>query len=568
MQTSLKKLANPSAFVWRGTRLTNRHALRLKSNAHAFHSGKPCFSTSSRSTPTHSVLARLHTGSGSGLLRALGGIGIISLAIVSLSSLYNSETVHLDKSANAPQTTDRGQISYDDLSAHNTPESAWILVNGKVYDVTEFLKKHPGGSVILLNHSGKDSTSAYSKIHPERFLSSILPSSSYIGDIDPSSLPKSAVEETEEEKRIRKAHAGKPPLAAMISLDDFAEVAHSVLTDTAWGYYSSSAEEGSSYEANFRALKNYEFRPRCLMKTAGADPTASFLGITTPIPFFASPCAAAGLGHPEGEVSIARGAGRAGLIQILSSMATRSQEDVAAARQPGQTQFYQIYIHPNWKKSEADIKRAEQLGYKAVFLTVDTTHLGKREADMRAKALVAVTILVFQDGDDSQLGVARQMGDFYDQNLGWDVVPWIKSVTKLPVVLKGIQCVEDVELAYEHGVAGVVLSNHGGRQLAYAPAGIDILYELQQRRPDLLKKMDVFVDGGVRRGTDVVKALCLGAKGVGIGRPFLYANSSYGEDGIVKAVDVMKDEVVRTMRLLGVSKVEDLRPEMVVRRHN
>ncbi|KAG8727072.1 Cytochrome b2, mitochondrial precursor, partial [Ceratobasidium sp. 428] len=139
------------------------------------------------------------------------------------------------------------------------------------------------------------------------------------------------------------------------------------------------------------------------------------------------------------------------------------------------------------------------------------------------------------------------------------------GITKLPLVIKGIQCVEDAERAYEHGVQGIVLSNHGGRELDFSPPPIDVLYELRQKRPDIFQdgQMEVFIDGGVRRGTDVLKALCLGAKAVGLGRPFLYANAAWGEEGVRRTVQIMREEIETGMRLLGVTRIEDLKPEHV-----
>lgn len=175
---------------------------------------------------------------------------------------------------------------------------------------------------------------------------------------------------------------------------------------------------------------------------------------------------------------------------------------------------------------------------------------------------------------------------YVDPNLTWEDIPWIKSLAPgKPLVIKGISCVEDAILAKEHGCQGIVLSNHGGRQLDGARPPIDVLQEIRRERPELLKEMEIYVDGGIRRGTDVLKALCLGAKAVGLGRPFLYAQSAYGEDGVVKAVQsmyprfilscrhwlnnhfwssvVLEEEIQTGMRLLGVTKISELKPELV-----
>jgi len=201
------------------------------------------------------------------------------------------------------------------------------------------------------------------------------------------------------------------------------------------------------------------------------------------------------------------------------------------------------------------------------MLTVDAPCLGKRELDMKARGLPVVKGRgTGAEGSRAlRAGVASSLGNYFDANLNWEDIKWLRSLTKLPIVVKGVQCVEDVELCEQYGVDGVLLSNHGGRQLDFAPASIDVLYELRQRRPDILdnKKMEVYCDGGFRRGTDVLKALCLGATAVGFGRPFLYANGTYGEEGIVKVAEILEEEIGTGMRLLGVTKLSELRPEMV-----
>ena len=166
---------------------------------------------------------------------------------------------------------------------------------------------------------------------------------------------------------------------------------------------------------------------------------------------------------------------------------------------------------------------------------------------------------------DRSQGVARAISGFIDPSLSWKDIPYFKSITKMPIVLKGVQRVEDVLKAIEYGIPAVVLSNHGGRQLDTAPSAIEILAEVmpELRRRNLHDRIEVYIDGGVRRATDIIKALCLGAKGVGIGRPFLYAMSAYGEPGVVHAMQLLKDEFEMGMRLVGAKSVNELGPELV-----
>jgi len=204
---------------------------------------------------------------------------------------------------------------------------------------------------------------------------------------------------------------------------------------------------------------------------------------------------------------------------------------------------------------------------KGLFITVDAPQLGRREKDMRTKFDDTGSNVQNTSGDnvDRSQGAARAISSFIDPSLSWKDIPWFLSITKMPIILKGVQRVEDVLKAIEAGVHGVVLSNHGGRQLDTARSGIEILAEVMPvlRERGLQDKIEIYIDGGVRRATDIIKALCLGAKGVGIGRPFLFAMSAYGLPGVDRAMQLLKDEMVMNMRLIGAAKVEDLTPDML-----
>jgi L-lactate dehydrogenase (cytochrome) len=202
-----------------------------------------------------------------------------------------------------------------------------------------------------------------------------------------------------------------------------------------------------------------------------------------------------------------------------------------------------------------------------LFITVDAPQLGRREKDMRSKFNEQASSVQSTSGEevDRSQGAARAISSFIDPGLSWKDIPWFKEITKMPIILKGVQRVEDVIRAVESGVQGVVLSNHGGRQLDFARSGIEVLAEvmpvLRERGWD--SRIEIFVDGGIRRGTDIIKALCLGAKGVGIGRPFLYAMSAYGLSGVDRAMQLLKDEMEMNMRLIGCSSIDQLNPTLV-----
>jgi len=248
-----------------------------------------------------------------------------------------------------------------------------------------------------------------------------------------------------------------------------------------------------------------------------------------------------------------------------------------AAASPSQPIFFQLYKNSNDAVAEKRVREAEKLGYKSIWLTVDALVPGNREKDIRSPWIVDETESgkpefyvdaadSFVEDGDAGLGTAGALIANDDRDMTWGkTIPWLRRITKLPIVIKGIQTVEDAILAAEAGVEGILLSNHGGRQLDYSFPPLEVLHRLRRQRPDIFDKLEVYIDGGIERGTDVVKALCLGAKAVGLGRPFLYAQSAYGVSGVVKIVQILEREILTAMRLLGATSVQDLQPEMIER---
>jgi len=239
---------------------------------------------------------------------------------------------------------------------------------------------------------------------------------------------------------------------------------------------------------------------------------------------------------------------------------------------PGQVQFLQLYVNKDREITKRIVQHAEKRGIKGLFITVDAPQLGRREKDMRQKFEAEDPSEVKQAGQggvDRSQGAARAISSFIDPGLNWSDMKFFKSITNMPLILKGVQCWEDALEAYDIGLAGVVLSNHGGRQLDFARSGIEVLVEvvdkLKEKRglnfPN--EKFQLFIDGGVRRATDVIKAVALGATAVGVGRPFLYAFSSYGQEGVEKALQILHDEFEMNMRLLGARNLKEIVPEMV-----
>merc|ERR1712151_370845 len=278
--------------------------------------------------------------------------------------------------------------------------------------------------------------------------------------------------------------------------------------------------------------------------------------------------------HQDGETAIVRGAAKAGVVYMLPTLSSYTLDEMLAARSPGQELFSQLYVNPERSRTQSYVEKLEANGVKALFVTVDAPQLGRREKDMRNKYTQQGSDVQGDDEDSGEVdrsqGATRAISSFIDPGLSWEDVPWLRSITKMKVLLKGIQCAEDAVMAYKAGLSGCVLSNHGGRQLDTCRSGIEVLPEVMEAlREAGASKEDfaVFVDGGIRRGADIFKAVALGAAAVGVGRPVLYSLASYGERGIVRMVHMLQDELLMVMRLSGTPNVASITREHVITRN-
>jgi len=318
---------------------------------------------------------------------------------------------------------------------------------------------------------------------------------------------------------------------------------------------------------NHSAFHKIWFRPRILHDVEKIDLSTTMLGTKVDIPFYVTATALGKLGNPEGEVILTRGAHKHNVIQMIPTLASCSFDEIVDAAQDGQVQWLQLYVNKDRAITKRIVEHAEKRGCKGLFITVDAPQLGRREKDMRSKFSDVGSNVQSTGGDnvDRSQGAARAISSFIDPSLSWKDIPWFLSITKMPIILKGVQRVEDVIRAIEVGVHGVVLSNHGGRQLDFARSGIEILSEVMPvlRERGWQNRIEIYIDGGVRRATDIIKALCLGATGVGLGRPFLFAMSAYGLPGVDRAMQLLKDEMEMNMRLIGCSSVDQLNPTLV-----
>lgn len=332
----------------------------------------------------------------------------------------------------------------------------------------------------------------------------------------------------------------KPALDDIINLDDFEAVAKNTFNPKSWAYHSGAANDCFTRDENREFFRRIWLRPAIMRDVSRANTQSTLFGCKLDIPVFIAPVGAAKMSHEEGELPLARGAASSGIMHCISTMASYSLTEILD-QTPSQA-FYQLYINRDRSKTEALVRLAEKSGkVKALFVTADLPVMSKREADERIKLDEGTQwINVAKDNDKPKgkkksAGLAKANSSFIDPTLNWDDLRWLRSISNLPIVLKGVQRAEDARLANRAGFDGIVISNHGGRAADTTPPTILVLLEIHRYCPEVFGRMKVLVDGGFRRGSDIVKAICLGASAVGLGRSFAFA-LSYGQDGVEHAV--------------------------------
>ncbi|XP_072298186.1 2-Hydroxyacid oxidase 1 [Eucyclogobius newberryi] len=350
-------------------------------------------------------------------------------------------------------------------------------------------------------------------------------------------------------------------MSKRVCVSDFEEQARKVLPKAVYDYYRSGADEQHTLHDNVEAFNRWCLVPRVLRDVSSVDMSLSVLGQRLSMPVCVASTAMQRMAHADGEVATARACRTVGTAMMLSSWATSTIEEVAEAGggpgAPG-VLWMQLYIYKDRELSLSLVRRAEQAGYQAIFLTVDTPYLGRRWDDVRnqfklpshlSMSNFSTSTLSFSDGSyGADSGLAVYVSKAIDPTLSWDDVLWLKRNTHLPVILKGVLSAEDARQAVDCGVDGILVSNHGARQLDGAPATLDVLSEVVHA---VGGRCDVFLDGGVRRGTDVLKALALGAKAVFVGRPVLWGLACQGEQGVAELLNLLKQELHLAMALAG-----------------
>lgn len=427
------------------------------------------------------------------------------------------------------------KISVAELDKHATPDDLWILVNGKVYDLTAFAPEHPGGPDALYACAGKDGTKTYNAFHSANLIEKTLSDSQKLGEFDESTITDTWLEAQKETTINKEADPNeKPPLDSIINLDDFEQAFRKSGSQKANAYVEGASNDLLTLTANKVSWHRLWFRPRILRNVSAVNTSMKMLGVDVRMPVWICPMGIAKQAGPEGEAALARGAKEAGIVHCISTTASMEKEEIVASAQ-GNPFFFQLYVDKSREKTEKVLHSLKNLpDVKAVFVTVDLPVVSKREADERIRTQTNVS--VYSNGAKSGVdkkggGLARSTGSFIDWSLCWEDLPWIRKHTSLPIVVKGIQSAADAQKALEMGCQGIVVSNHGGRALDSAPATILTLLEIRRDCPEVFDKLEVFVDGGVRRGSDVLKAVLLGARGVGVGRPF-QCSVMYDTEGV------------------------------------
>lgn len=377
-------------------------------------------------------------------------------------------------------------------------------------------------------------------------------------------------------------------LRGAATIEDLRTIARKRLPGGVFDYFDGGAEDERTLVNNSSAFARIEFCPNVLVDVSELDTSTTLFGKSIAMPLMLSPTGYTRLATSQGELAVARSAARAGLPYSLSTMSTRSIEEVAAVSDG--PKWFQVYTWKDRALVEELVTRAQAAGYEGLWLTVDTAVLGRRERDVRRGYTIPPKIgwetivdgilhpawtydflthepiqfanVVGHEGADGSDGVdlARHVMQQFDQKLSWADIEWLRTVWSGPIMLKGIQSVADAQQAASMGVEGIGLSNHGGRQLDDAPTPIELVEPVAQA---LQGSATIVCDGGVRRGSDIVKAIALGADACSIGRPYLFGLGAAGERGVDHVLDFFREGLERTMALTGRTKVADIDRNLV-----
>ncbi|MBK6455438.1 MAG: alpha-hydroxy-acid oxidizing protein [Gemmatimonadetes bacterium] len=357
----------------------------------------------------------------------------------------------------------------------------------------------------------------------------------------------------------------------MINLSEIEAEASACMEPAAWGYLTGGANDEVTLRENRAAWERLSIRYRTMVDVSTRDLSTTVLGDRIDFPVLVAPTAMQKLAHPEGEVAMARACGACQTVMVVSTTATTSLEEVRAAASAAA--WFQLYIYQDRGATRALLERARDAGYRAIVITVDAPMLGWRERDLRNRFTLPKHLTIanavaagaghdrLPGADDEGSGLSKHLQALHDAALTPRDIEWAREITGLPILVKGVVRGDDAVRAVNHGAAGVIVSNHGGRQLDTSISSARALPEVVDA---LAGRGEVYVDGGIRRGTDVLKALALGARAVLVGRPPLWGLAAGGEAGVVRVLQHLRHEFDLAMSLAGCTSVAELTRDLVV----
>jgi len=362
------------------------------------------------------------------------------------------------------------------------------------------------------------------------------------------------------------AQESKPAIPAdILNVSEFEDLARKALPPAHFGYMATGVDDDLTLKANHEAYKRIQLRPRRLMDPADTTMRSTLFGAAWETPLFICPCGSQRAYHPQGELATARAARARRHLMLLSTVTTNAVEDVN--REYGQPVWYQLYSSSRWEVTAGLVKRAEAAGCPVLVWTLDVMNGRNTETQTRMARLDTRQCSNCHSGErlshyPMYKGLATAPGDTSSANPGtWEMVDRLKKLTSMKLVLKGIVTREDAELAIQHGVDGIVVSNHGGRAEETGRATIESLPEVVEA---VRGRIPVLIDGGIRRGTDIFKALAMGASAVGIGRPYLWGLAAFGQPGVERVLEILRHELLLTMRQCGTRSIAEITRSFVV----
>lgn len=423
------------------------------------------------------------------------------------------------------------KITLEELSQHVKDTDTWMAINGTVWDITGFAGIHPGGPDIIQEYSGRDASEPYNSVHSLKLAENNFEASQRIGILDAEFVADKPRMENTRNPRLEN---DLPQIDEIINLDDLEAAAEKCLNKRSWAYFSGASNDSFTKADNADFYRKIFLRPRVARAVQDIDTKTKILDDVYDVPIFNAPASLMMLAHPDAEMALAKGFAASGSTIIIPTLSSFSTEEIIEALPAGHPFYFQLYVNPNKAALKKMVDSLCKLRPKAIIVTADLPVFSKREANERYEKRIAKQKRASEPREttaEKQGGQARSAGVSIDPNLCWSNIKQLKERTGIPVFVKGIQCAEDALQAWKIGCKGIYISNHGGRAADTAQPTILTLAEIRLHYPFILEEMEVFIDGGVRRGSDVLKAICLGAKGVCLGRPFFYA-LMYGEEGV------------------------------------